>query len=59
MYIYTSSSEKNTQYRNGWILLEIIVFPFSRQLHVVEFQSGTEKYQDIVEQDKIRAPNTK
>ena len=29
------------------------------QLHVVEFQSGSEKYQDIVEQDKIRLPNTK
>ena len=28
------------------------------QLHVVEFQSGNEKYQDIVEKDKIRPPNT-
>jgi hypothetical protein len=29
------------------------------QLHVVEFQSGNEKYQDIVDQDKIRPPNNK
>ncbi|CAI8007378.1 Fragile X mental retardation syndrome-related protein 1 homolog B [Geodia barretti] len=29
------------------------------ELHVVEFQSGNEKYQDIVDQDKIRPPNNK
>ncbi len=29
------------------------------QLNVVEFQSGSEKYQDIVEQEKLRLPNNR
>ena len=29
------------------------------QLNVVEFQSGSEKYQDIVELEKLRAPNNR
>lgn len=32
---------------------------FLLQLHVVEFQSGSEKYQDIVEHDKLRLPSKK
>ena len=32
---------------------------FLFQLHVVEFQSGSDKYQDIVDHDKIRLPNNK
>ena len=39
--------------------LKVIMIPVSMQLHVVEFQSGNDKYQDIVHQDKIRSPNTK
>jgi hypothetical protein len=35
----------------------MLILPLPIQLHVVEFQSGNEKYQDIVDQDKIRAPN--